>query len=141
MVVNFIFGLCLSVVRQSRGLSSTQERAGPVFRGAAPAPGCRKARGRREKHRRRLWWAVETLQQDLLIHDDVRNGLWLAAPLPALYEPELLGRLYGWVWAPEDLSDSFQSQRPYLEPALPSPCQCEQLLLAGAHPRIAEIPC
>ena len=53
---------------------------------------------------RRLWWAaLETLQQDLLIHDDVQNGLWLAAPLPALYEPELLGCLHGWVWAPEDL--------------------------------------
>ena len=53
---------------------------------------------------RRLWWAaLETLQQDLLIPEDVRNGLWLAAPLPALYEPQLLGCLHGWVWAPEDL--------------------------------------
>jgi len=53
---------------------------------------------------RRLWWAaLETLQQDLLIPEDVQNGLWLAAPLPALYEPQLLGSLHGWVWAPEEL--------------------------------------
>ena len=53
---------------------------------------------------RRLWWAaLETLQQDLLIPEDVQSGLWLAAPLPALYEPQLLGCLHGWVWAPEEL--------------------------------------
>ena len=53
---------------------------------------------------RRLWWAaLETLQQDLLIPEDVQTGLWLAAPLPALYEPQLLGCLQGWVWAPEEL--------------------------------------
>ncbi len=53
---------------------------------------------------RRLWWAaLETLQQDLLIPEDVQNGLWLAAPLPALYEPQLLGSLQGWVWAPKEL--------------------------------------
>ena len=31
------------------------------------------------------------------------SGLWMAAPLPALYEPELLLQLQGWVWAPESL--------------------------------------
>ena len=52
---------------------------------------------------RRLWWAaLETLQQELLSNGR-SGGLWLAAPLPALYEPELLRHLNGWVWAPESL--------------------------------------
>ncbi len=52
---------------------------------------------------RRLWWAaLETLQQDLL-ERGIERGIWLAAPLPALYEPELLRHLQGWVWAPERL--------------------------------------
>ncbi len=34
---------------------------------------------------RRLWWAaLETLQEDILLPMDLRKGLWLAAPLPAL---------------------------------------------------------
>jgi len=51
---------------------------------------------------RRQWWAaLATLQDDLL--QDVANdgGLWLASPLPALYEPLVLQRLQGWVWTPE----------------------------------------
>tara|TARA_B100002051_G_scaffold276609_1_gene326100 strand:+ start:7856 stop:9217 length:1362 start_codon:yes stop_codon:yes gene_type:complete len=53
---------------------------------------------------RRLWWAaLETLQQDLLLQANVRQGLWIAAPLPALYEPQLLDHLQGWVWAPQNL--------------------------------------
>ena len=52
---------------------------------------------------RRLWWAaLETLQQDLL-ERGIERGIWLASPLPALYEPELLKHLQGWVWAPERL--------------------------------------
>ena len=52
---------------------------------------------------RRLWWAaLDSLQQDLLDHP-VDQGIWLAAPLPALYEPELLEHLQGWVWAPDQL--------------------------------------
>ncbi len=51
---------------------------------------------------RRMWWAaLETLQQDVLSPNE--QGLWLAAPLPALYEPQLLDTLQGWIWAPEDL--------------------------------------
>ena len=53
---------------------------------------------------RRLWWAaMETLQRDLLTSETNAKGLWLATPLPALYEPKLLRELQGWVWAPEDL--------------------------------------
>ena len=52
---------------------------------------------------RRQWWAaLATLQDDLLSGAATpRRGLWLAAPLPALYEPALLRNLQGWVWAPE----------------------------------------
>ena len=56
---------------------------------------------------RRLWWAaLATLQQDFLLpatagaSQEPLAGVWLAAPLPALYEPALLERLQGWVWAP-----------------------------------------
>jgi signal transduction histidine kinase len=53
---------------------------------------------------RRLWWAaLATLQEDLLPQAVDRRGVWLAAPLPALYEPQLLSSLRGWVWTPEAL--------------------------------------
>ncbi len=58
---------------------------------------------------RRLWWAaLETLQNHILAPMDFEKGVWLASPLPALYEPKLLNRLHGWVWAPEAL-ESLQS--------------------------------
>ena len=58
---------------------------------------------------RRLWWgALEILQEELLDRD-AQEGIWLASPLPALYEPELLARLQGWVLAPET---SIASVRP-----------------------------
>ena len=50
---------------------------------------------------RRQWWAaLATLQDDLLLPAADSRGIWLAAPLPALYEPQLLDRLQGWVWTP-----------------------------------------
>ena len=53
---------------------------------------------------RRIWWAaLENIQEELLLQGETEKGLWLAAPLPALYEPKLLKRLDGWVWAPENL--------------------------------------
>ncbi len=53
---------------------------------------------------RRLWWAaLDTLQYDILMPMEPSRGLWLASPLPALYEPKLLDCLSGWVWAPEEL--------------------------------------
>ena len=53
---------------------------------------------------RRLWWgALDTLQKDILQSIEFSKGIWLASPLPALYEPRLLDRLKGWVWAPEEL--------------------------------------
>ena len=53
---------------------------------------------------RRLWWAaLETLQQTLVGQSGQQRGVWLAAPLPALYAPSLISQLRGWIWAPESL--------------------------------------
>ncbi|KGG13602.1 Signal transduction histidine kinase [Prochlorococcus sp. MIT 0601] len=55
---------------------------------------------------RRLWWAaLDTLQDEILLPMNLTKGLWLASPLPALYEPRLLDHLQGWVWAPDELSN------------------------------------
>ncbi|QPN67008.1 HAMP domain-containing sensor histidine kinase [Synechococcus sp. CBW1006] len=65
---------------------------------------------------RRQWWAaLATLQEDFLLPQLPLRGLWLAAPLPALYEPELLLHLKGWVWAP----DSLERLRGSVAPLLP----------------------
>jgi signal transduction histidine kinase len=64
---------------------------------------------------RRQWWAaLATLQEDFLLPLNPQRGVWLAAPLPALYEPALLSRLEGWVWAPEQLQDLLQQGAPLL---------------------------
>lgn len=64
---------------------------------------------------RRQWWAaLATLQSDFLLPADPQPGVWLAAPLPALYEPALLQQLQGWVWAPTELGDLFQGGAPLL---------------------------
>ena len=48
---------------------------------------------------RRQWWAaLATLQNDFLLALQPLRGVWLASPLPALYEPALLRQLQGWVW-------------------------------------------
>ncbi len=53
---------------------------------------------------RRMWWAaLDTLQSDILLPMNLSRGLWLSSPLPALYEPKLLKKFQGWVWAPKDL--------------------------------------
>ena len=53
---------------------------------------------------RRMWWAaLDTLQSDILLPMNLSRGLWLSSPLPALYEPKLLNKFQGWVWAPKDL--------------------------------------
>jgi signal transduction histidine kinase len=73
---------------------------------------------------RRQWWAaLATLQEDFLLPRQPLQGLWLAAPLPALYEPALLRELQGWVWAPSDLDGLLPSQAPLLPGAgNPAPC-------------------
>ena len=53
---------------------------------------------------RRMWWAaLDTLQSEILLPMNLTRGLWLSSPLPALYEPKLLNKFQGWVWAPKDL--------------------------------------
>lgn len=70
---------------------------------------------------RRQWWAaLATLQDDLLLPESSR-GVWLAAPLPALYEPQLLERLQGWVWAPNAVADLVGGQPLLLPGARPGP--------------------
>lgn len=63
---------------------------------AAPVP---PGRGD-EEGARRQWWAALAVLQDTLLEQSSPHGLWLAAPLPALYEPTLLQRFQGWVWTP-----------------------------------------
>lgn len=68
-----------------------------------------------EDNVRRQWWAaLATLQEDFLLPRQPLEGLWLAAPLPALYEPALLQQLQGWVWAPRELDDLLPSSPPLL---------------------------
>jgi len=53
---------------------------------------------------RRMWWAaLDILQSNILLPMNLTRGLWLSSPLPALYEPKLLNKFQGWVWAPKDL--------------------------------------
>ena len=57
-----------------------------------------------EEGARRQWWAaLQVIQEDLSAQLQ-EGGVWLAAPLPALYEPHLLQVLQGWVWVPERFS-------------------------------------
>lgn len=66
---------------------------------------------------RRLWWGgLEVLQDLLKIQDSTATGVWLAAPLPALYAPDLLKRFQGWVWAPAVLDVLSAAERSTLLP-------------------------
>jgi signal transduction histidine kinase len=71
-------------------------------------------RGDEDSVRRQWWAALATLQDDLLPAGSERRGVWLAAPLPALYEPDLLRHLQGWVWAPAEIDDLLQRSAPLL---------------------------
>jgi signal transduction histidine kinase len=87
---------------------------------------------------RRQWWAaLATLQDDFLLPLPDLAGLWLAAPLPALYDPTLLQRLQGWVWAPTEL-DALLSPPMALLPAPDSPRQSDRG--SGPHPAFARLP-
>jgi signal transduction histidine kinase len=78
------------------------------------AEGVPAGRGDEDSVRRQWWAALATLQDDLLPFGAERRGVWLAAPLPALYEPDLLRRLQGWVWAPAEIDDLLQRSAPLL---------------------------
>jgi signal transduction histidine kinase len=83
-------------------------------------------RGDEDSVRRQWWAALATVQEDLLGTAPPQPGVWLAAPLPALYEPALLEWLDGWVWTPVEVGNLMPSGLPLL-PSLPPP--------QGAAPR------
>ena len=78
------------------------------------AQGVPAGRGDEDSVRRQWWAALATLQEDFLLPLGPQPGVWLAAPLPALYEPALLQQLQGWVWAPGELGDLLQGSAPLL---------------------------
>ena len=72
-----------------------------------------------EEGARRQWWAaLQVIQEDLSAQlgeaPSGKEGVWLAAPLPALYEPNLLQALQGWVWVPERFSSPWALNLPLL---------------------------
>ncbi len=51
---------------------------------------------------RRVWWAaLELIQKEFLINYYQKGGLWIASPLPLIYEKKYLNKLKGWLFAPE----------------------------------------
>ena len=78
------------------------------------AEGVPLGKGEEDNVRRQWWAALATVQDDLLLASAPEPGLWLAAPLPALYEPSLLRSLSGWVWAPSEIDRLFQPRAPQL---------------------------
>jgi signal transduction histidine kinase len=84
---------------------------------------------------RRQWWAaLATLQDDLLLPAADSRGVWLAAPLPALYEPPLLDRLQGWVWTPAPIEGLIGARAP----SLPGTGQAAER--SGASPGFQQLP-
>ena len=51
---------------------------------------------------RRIWWcALELIQKEFLPDYYKDGGLWIASPLPVIYEKKYLNKLKGWLFAPE----------------------------------------
>ncbi len=87
---------------------------------------------------RRLWWAaLDILQQDILLPLDPKKGLWFGSPLPALYEPKLLSRFKGWVWAPEEFSMLQFSQVSLLPPSTSRAIDFENSLLSKTFQKLS----
>ncbi len=84
------------------------------------ADGVPPGRGDEDSVRRQWWAALATVQADLLGAAPPQPGVWLAAPLPALYEPSLLEWLDGWVWTPVEVGNLMPSGLPLL-PGLAPP--------------------
>jgi signal transduction histidine kinase len=97
------------------------------------ADGTPAGRGDEDSVRRQWWAALATLQEDLLGAggEGKTRGLWLAAPLPALYEPSLLRRLRGWVWAPAAIDQLLQPSAPLLPGGMGSPPRGARALAEG----------
>ncbi len=85
---------------------------------------------------RRLWWAaLEILQGEILLPPPSK-GVWLAAPLPALYEPNLLNSMQGWVWAPDELKNLHSSQGSLLPPPRIRSKTAENQSISGTYKRL-----
>ena len=51
---------------------------------------------------RRIWWcALEIIQKDFLSNYYQNGGIWVASPLPVIYETKYLNKLKGWLFSPE----------------------------------------
>lgn len=85
------------------------------------AAGVPAGRGDEDSVRRQWWAALATVQADLLGAAPPQPGLWLAAPLPALYEPALLEWLDGWVWTPAEVGNLMPPGLPLLPGMAPLP--------------------
>ena len=72
------------------------------------AQGLPAGQGSEDTVRRQWWAALATLQNDFLLTQEAIAGVWLAAPLPALYEPQLLQQLMsqGTAMAPSEVADA-----------------------------------
>ena len=47
---------------------------------------------------RRIWWcALEIIQKDFLSNYYHNGGIWVASPLPVIYETKYLNKLKGWL--------------------------------------------
>jgi rod shape determining protein RodA len=90
------------------------------------AEGVPAGKGDEDNVRRQWWAALATVQEDLLLASGPEPGVWLAAPLPALYEPSLLRCLVGLGLGPREIDRLFQPGAPQLPgtsgfPAAPRP--------------------
>ncbi len=85
------------------------------------AAGVPAGRGDEDSVRRQWWAALATVQADLLGAFPPQPGVWLAAPLPALYEPALLEWLDGWVWTPAEVGNLMPPGLPLLPGMAPLP--------------------
>jgi signal transduction histidine kinase len=85
------------------------------------AAGVPAGRGDEDSVRRQWWAALATVQADLLGAAPPQAGVWLAAPLPALYEPSLLEWLDGWVWTPPEVGNLMPPGLPLLPGMAPLP--------------------
>ena len=100
------------------------------------AEGAPAGRGHEDSVRRQWWAALATLQDDLLDPDGSQRGVWLAMPLPALYSPNLLRHLKGWVWAPVELAQVLPRGGPPQLPRGASPADPNPARPTGSFRRL-----
>ena len=100
------------------------------------AEGAPAGRGHEDSVRRQWWAALATLQDDLLDPDASHRGVWLAMPLPALYSPNLLRHLKGWVWAPVELAQVLPRSGPPQLPRGANPADPDPARPTGSFRRL-----